>query len=207
MDVITEAGLNSGGEVAGEQSSNTLMSSSLLSDEKNLEPSSYHWSVESIKTAFKNLAKTDFKIMKLLETSHQQLCEFFLELLVHRPNNNELTPEYVWIMITAFCEINWPNFIEIRKQTNCTAYKFLRSCASFEQQSTGVDGIVAREMVSLTAGADGKMTQPLLKVVGRFKELKRGYDSLVADCRITSAFPIKHWISSNLQEFPKYVPK
>ena len=168
----------------------------------------YQWSVESIKTAFKSLAKTDFKIMKLIQTSEQQLCEFFVELLVHRPNDLSLTMPYVWIMITAFCELNWPSFVEIREKCSCTAYTFFKTYASYEPLSTGEVGMISRELTNTTASSkDGMMTQPFLKVVGRFKELKRGYDSLVDDIDIRNACPIPIKGSNAITSENKYVPK
>ena len=45
----------------------------------------YQWRDESIKTAFKNWAKTDCKIMKQVQTSEQKLGE----LLVHRLHSSQ----------------------------------------------------------------------------------------------------------------------
>ena len=57
------------------------------SGEMILAKTDYQWRSESIKTAFKTLAKTDLKIMKQIQTSEQQLADFFVELLVHRQNS------------------------------------------------------------------------------------------------------------------------
>ena len=67
--------------------------------------------------------------------------------------------------------------------------------------------MISRELTNTTASSKGMMTQPFLKVVGRFKELKRGYDSLVDDIDIRNACPIPIKGSNAIISENKYVPK
>jgi hypothetical protein len=152
------------------------------------------------------LSQTDFKILKYVQTSEQQVCDFYIELLVHRKNNMKWTRPYVLRLITAFCELNWPSFDEMRKKDgNLTAQQFLTKYASGLPISTGEDG--TQEVKSI-ANASGKLTQALIKVVGRHGELKRGYDLLMEDREILESFPIAKWNDYNIIPFEtRYVNK
>ena len=164
----------------------------------------YEWSVQAIKGAFKKLSQTDFKILKYVQASDQQVCDFYIEIIVHRKENMKWSKGYVKCLITAFVEINWPSFIEMRNENKYfTAQQFLISFASNVAISTGEDG--TQELQS-NINANGKLTQALVKVVGRHNELKRGYDLLMDDNDILEAFPIGKWTDSNKIPFEtKYV--
>jgi hypothetical protein len=145
------------------------------------------------------LSQTDFKILKYVQTSEQQVCDFYIELLVHRKNDMGWTKPYVRRLITAFCELNWPSFVEMRhKDGNLTAKQFLTNYASGLPIS--IEGEVTQEVKSI-ANASGKLTQALVKVVGRHGELKRGYDLLMEDRDILESFPIAKWNDYNMIPF------
>jgi hypothetical protein len=122
----------------------------------------------------------------------------YLELLVHRFNNEKLKDLYLQKMVTSFCEINWPVFITMKEvDKTITTYQFLKRSAS------KIPLLEARESASgqisnIVLSGKGTLTNAYEKVMGSHHELKRGYDFLVSDTEVLKLIPIgKYSLDSN----------